>query len=130
MKIIITEEQNKKLFIPRKIDEREKQFLTAIKFDPVIDFMRENDAIITFDMSTSPDEWRWETHDISTTINGKYEYLGNFDKPVMELIKSIAENIEGVFHMWGEISLQDNKLHVTYDYEMISLGRGGKTYQL
>ena len=46
MRIIITEEQKKKLFIPRKIDEREdqlkgeiKKFLNSIKDSFIWDFM-------------------------------------------------------------------------------------------
>ena len=57
MKIIISEEQNKKLFVPRKIDERQKQFLFEIGMDDVIQYLRDNGESIRFVMSTTPDEY-------------------------------------------------------------------------
>jgi hypothetical protein len=47
------------------------------------------------------------------------------------MLLQIAESIEGVYHIWGEISLtNENKLTVSFDYEYSLLGRGEKTYKL
>lgn len=128
MKVIITEEQKKKLFVPRDIDKRQKQYLSEIGMDPVIQYLRDNDTSIRFDMSTTPDEWRWDIHDISDDNSSKE--LWDFDGSIKSLFMNIADGIEGIYHIWGAISVTDDKLNVMYDCEISSLRSGEKTYQL
>lgn len=128
MKIKITEEQNKKLFLPRNIIERQKEFLKIIGMGPVIQYMKDNDTSIHFDMDTSFSEWSWHIHDIS---DGNGNYLENFEKPFRKLFESIGEEIMGVTRMYGEMSItDDNKLFIGLGYEFTNEGGKDITYQL
>ena len=130
MKIIINEDQKKKLFVPRNIDSREKQYLIEIGMDPVIQFLKDKQKSIRFDISTTTDDSRWGVHDISDGSDAE-NTLWSFEEPIYKMLLQIAESIEGVYHIWGEISLtNENKLTVSFDYEYSLLGRGEKTYKL
>lgn len=133
MRIIINEDQKKKLFVPRNIDSREKQFFSEIGMDPVIQYLKDKQTSIRFDISTTPDQWSWDVHDISNG-SSPYESLWDFEKPIYKMLLQIIENIEnieGIYHVWGEISLtNENNLTVSFDYEYSLLGRGEKTYKL
>jgi hypothetical protein len=129
MKIIVTEEQKKKLFVPRRIDEREKEFLKLIGMEPVIQYLKDNDTSISIQMSTTPDDWDWYVHGVFDDISGND--LNDFEKPIKDLFLSIAENIENVFEIGGIISITDkNNLFVSYDYLFSVKKSGDKTYQL
>jgi len=129
MKIIVTEEQKKKLFVPRRIDEREKEFLKLIGMEPVIQYLKDNDTSIRIQMSTTPDDWDWYVHGVFDDISGND--LNDFEKPIKDLFLSIAENIENVFEIGGIISITDkNNLFVSYDYLFSVKKSGDKTYQL
>lgn len=126
---MITEEQKKKLFIPRKIDERDKLFLKEIGMGPVINFLIDKNTDINFDFSTSPDQWDWYCHDISFGFDMKS--LPEFEEPIKNIILNIAETISGVYHIWGSISISlDNELRVSYDYEITKMENGSKVYKL
>ena len=130
MKVIITEEQKKKLFVPKDLDKRDRGYMEIIGMNPVIEYLRETGYPISFDMSTTPDDWSWYIHDISSDFKG-YKYLENFEEPVKKLFMGIADNIENIYHIWGEISItEENKLHVSFDYEISQTKQGYKTYQL
>jgi hypothetical protein len=130
MKIVITEEQKKKLFIPRKIDDRDKQFMTELGMDSALEYLRDYDTSIRFDMSTTPDEWNWFMHGVFDGSNTHRE-LNEFETPVKKLIENIANEIDGIFHIWGDISIiEENKLFISYDYEISQLRNDSKTYQL
>ena len=129
MKIIVTEEQKKKLFVPRRIDEREKEFLKLIGMEPVIQYLKDNDTSISIQMSTTPDDWNWYVHGIFDDVSGNY--LADFEKPIKDLFISIAENIENVYEIGGILSITDeNNLFVEYDYLISLQNSGSKTYQL
>jgi len=129
MKIIVTEEQKKKLFVPRRIDEREKEFLKLIGMEPVIQYLKDNDTSISIQMSTTPGEWKWYVHNIFDDISGND--LNDFEKPIKDLFLSIAQKIENVFEIGGIISITDkNNLFVEYDYLISIQNSGDKTYQL
>ena len=130
MKIIISEDQKKKLFIPRKIDERDKQFMTELGMDPVLQYIRDYETSIRFDMSTTPDEWNWFMHGIFDGSKSNYE-LNEFERPVKKLIEGIANEIYGIFHIWGDIVItKGNELLVSFDYEVSELRNDSKTYKL
>jgi hypothetical protein len=130
MKIVITEEQKKKLFIPRKIDDRDKQFMTELGMDPVLQYIRDYKTSIRFDMSTTPDEWNWFMHGIFDGSKSNYE-LNEFERPVKKLIEGIANEIDGIFHIWGDIVITEgNELLVSFDYEVSQLRSDSKTYKL
>lgn len=131
MKVIITEEQKKKLFIPRKIDERDRQYLSEIGMNPVIQYIKDNGTAIQFDISTTPDEWDWIIHGIFDTNDFSKVMEVKYENPIKKLILDIADNIDGVYHIWGNISINEkNKLFISYDYEISQLKSGDKTYQL
>jgi hypothetical protein len=130
MKIIISEDQKKKLFIPRKIDDRDKQFMTELGMDPVLQYIRDYKTSIRFDMSTTPDEWNWFMHGIFDGSKSNYE-LNEFERPVKKLIEGIANEIDGIFHIWGDIVITEgNELLVSFDYEISQLRSDSKTYKL
>jgi hypothetical protein len=130
MKIIISEDQKKKLFIPRKIDDRDKQFMTELGMDPVLQYIRDYKTSIRFDMSTTPDEWNWFMHGIFDGSKSNYE-LNEFERPVKKLIEGIANEIDGIFHIWGDIVITEgNELLVSFDYEVSELRNDSKTYKL
>jgi hypothetical protein len=130
MKIIISEDQKKKLFIPRKIDDRDKQFMTELGMDPVLQYIRDYKTSIRFDMSTTPDEWNWFMHGIFDGSKSNYE-LNEFERPVKKLIEGIANEIDGIFHIWGDIVITEgNELLVSFDYEVSQLRSDSKTYKL
>jgi hypothetical protein len=130
MKIIISEDQKKKLFIPRKIDDRDKQFMTELGMDPVLQYIRDYETSIRFDMSTTPDEWNWFMHGIFDGSKPNYE-LNEFERPVKKLIEGIANEIYGIFHIWGDIVItKGNELLVSFDYEVSELRNDSKTYKL
>jgi hypothetical protein len=130
MKIIISEDQKKKLFIPRKIDDRDKQFMTELGMDPVLQYIRDYETSIRFDMSTTPDEWNWFMHGIFDGSKANYE-LNEFERPVKKLIEGIANEIYGIFHIWGDIVItKGNELLVSFDYEVSELRNDSKTYKL
>jgi hypothetical protein len=130
MKIIISEDQKKKLFIPRKIDDRDKQFMTELGMDPVLQYIRDYETSIRFDMSTTPDEWNWFMHGIFDGSKSNYE-LNEFERPVKKLIEGIANEIYGIFHIWGDIVItKGNELLVSFDYEVSELRNDSKTYKL
>jgi hypothetical protein len=130
MKIIISEDQKKKLFIPRKIDERDKQFMTELGMDPVLQYIRDYETSIRFDMSTTPDEWNWYMHGVFDGGNTHRE-LYEFETPVYKLIEGIADQIDGIFHIWGDIVItKGNELLVSFDYEVSELRNDSKTYKL
>ena len=91
MKIIITEEQKKKLFIPRKIDEREyqlkgeiKKFLISIKDSFIWDFLGSITA--SYDFESDYDDVSY------TDIDGKYLDMRRVGvKPYEILIKKYGE---------------------------------------
>ena len=129
MKIIVTEEQKKKLFVPRRIDEREKEYLKLIGMEPVIQYLKDNDTSISIQMSTPPDDWNWYSHGVFDDNSG--EVLDEFEKPIKDLFISIAENIENVYEIGGILSITDeNNLFVEYDYLISTQNSGSKTYQL
>ena len=132
MKIVITEEQKKKLFIPRKIDDRDKQFLSEIGMNSVIQYIKDNETTIQFDMSTSPDEWNWFMHGIFDTSDYSKSMGNEYEKPIKSLILNIMEDVEdGMFHIWGDISItEENELFISYDYEITIMKTGDKTYKL
>jgi hypothetical protein len=91
MKIIITEEQKKKLFIPRRIDERNEQlkgeikkFLNSIKDSFIWDFIGNISVSYNFESGYE---------DISyNDINGKYLSMHRFGmKPYDILIEKYGE---------------------------------------
>ena len=132
MKIIITEDQKKKLFIPRKIDERDRQFLSEIGMDPVLQYMIDNKTEIQFDMSTLPDEWRWDVNGIFDTSDYSKPLYHQYEKPIKDLILNMLEEQEdGIFHVWGYISItEENELFINFDYEITIMKTGSKTYKL
>jgi hypothetical protein len=129
MKIIVTEEQKKKLFIPRKIDEREKEYLKLIGMEPVIQYLKDNDTSITIQITTNIDDWNWYSHGVFDDNSG--EVLDEFEKPIKDLVTSIAENIENITEIGAVLSITDkNDLYVSYDYIISLQNSGDKTYQL
>jgi hypothetical protein len=129
MKIIVTEEQKKKLFIPRKIDEREKEFLKLIGMEPVIQYLKDNDTSITVQMSRDHNEWYWHVHSVFDDNTGGD--LDNFEKPIKDLFISITSSIENIYQIGGILSITDeNNLLVEYDYLIGVEKSGDKTYQL
>jgi len=129
MKIIVTEEQKKKLFIPRKIDEREKEFLKLIGMEPVIQYLKDNDTSITVQMSRDHNEWYWHVHSVFDDNTGGD--LDNFEKPIKDLFISITSSIENIYQIGGILSITDeNNLLVEYDYLIGVEKSGNKTYQL
>jgi hypothetical protein len=130
MKIIISENQKKKLFIPRRIDERDRQYLSEIGMNPVLQYIKDNETSVRFDMSTTPDEWNWYMHGVFDGGNTHRE-LYEFETPVYKLIEGIADQIDGIFHIWGDISItEENKLFISFDYEVSELRNDSKTYKL
>jgi len=130
MKIIISEDQKKKLFIPRRIDERDRQYLSEIGMNPVLQYIKDNETSVRFDMSTTPDEWNWYMHGVFDGGNNHRE-LYEFETPVYKLIEGIADRIDGIFHIWGDIDItEENKLLVSFDYEVSELRNDSKTYKL
>jgi hypothetical protein len=130
MKIIISEDQKKKLFIPRRIDERDRQYLSEIGMNPVLQYIKDNETSVRFDMSTTPDEWNWYLHGVFDGGKSYYE-LNEFETPVKKLIEGIANEIDGIFHIWGDISItEENKLFISFDYEVSELRNDSKTYKL
>jgi hypothetical protein len=122
--------KKKKLFIPRKIDDRDKQFMTELGMDPVLQYIRDYKTSIRFDMSTTPDEWNWFMHGIFDGSKSNYE-LNEFERPVKKLIEGIANEIDGIFHIWGDIVITEgNELLVSFDYEVSQLRSDSKTYKL
>ncbi len=129
MKIIVTEEQKKKLFVPRRIDEREKEYLKLIGMEPVIQYLKDNDTSITIQMTTDRDDWNWYSHGVFDDNSG--EVLDEFEKPIKDLVTSIAENIENITEIGAVLSITDkNDLYVSYDYIISLQNSGDKTYQL
>jgi hypothetical protein len=129
MKIIVTEEQKKKLFVPRRIDEREKEYLKLIGMEPVIQYLKDNDTSITIQITTNIDDWNWYSHGVFDDNSG--EVLDEFEKPIKDLVKSIAENIENITEIGAVLSITDkNDLYVSYDYIISLQNSGDKTYQL
>jgi hypothetical protein len=129
MKIIVTEEQKKKLFIPRKIDEREKEFLKLIGMEPVIQYLKDNDTSITVQMSRDHNEWYWHVHSVFDDNTGGD--LDEFEKPIKDLFISITSSIENIYQIGGILSITDeNNLLVEYDYLIGVEKSGDKTYQL
>jgi hypothetical protein len=129
MKIIVTEEQKKKLFVPRRIDEREKEFLKLIGMEPVIQYLKDNDTSITIQITTNIDDWNWYSHGVFDDNSG--EVLDEFEKPIKDLVTSIAENIENITEIGAVLSITDkNDLYVSYDYIISLQNSGDKTYQL
>ena len=129
MKIIVTEEQKKKLFIPRRIDEREKEFLKLIGMEPVIQYLKDNDTSITIQMSRDHNEWYWHVHSVFDDNTGGD--LDNFEKPIKDLFISITGSIENIYQIGGILSITDeNNLLVEYDYLIGVEKSGDKTYQL
>jgi hypothetical protein len=130
MKIIISEDQKKKLFIPRRIDERDRQYLSEIGMNPVLQYIKDNETSVRFDMSTTPDEWNWYLRGVFDGGNTHRE-LYEFETPVKKLIEGIANGIDGIFHIWGDIDItEENKLLVSFDYEVSELRNDSKTYKL
>jgi len=130
MKIIISEDQKKKLFIPRRIDERDRQYLSEIGMNPVLQYIKDNETSVRFDMSTTPDEWNWYLRGVFDGGNTHRE-LYEFETPVKKLIEGIANKIDGIFHIWGDIDItEENKLLVSFDYEVSELRNDSKTYKL
>jgi hypothetical protein len=129
MKIIVTEEQKKKLFIPRKIDEREKEYLKLIGMEPVIQYLKDNDTSITVQMSRDHNEWYWHVHSVFDDNTGGD--LDEFEKPIKDLFISITSSIENIYQIGGILSITDeNNLLVEYDYLIGVEKSGDKTYQL
>jgi hypothetical protein len=104
MKIIITEEQKKKLFIPRKIDERDEQlkgeikkFLISIKDSFIWDFLGSVRASYDFES---------DYEDISyTDIDGTYLHMSRVGvKPYDILIKKYGEEKA------NEMTIEFNKI--------------------
>jgi hypothetical protein len=130
MKIIISEDQKKKLFIPKNIDERDRQYLSEIGMNSVLQYIKDNKTSIRFDMSTNPDEWDWFMHGVFDGGN-TYRELNEFETPVKKLIEGIANEINGIFHIWGDIDItEENKLLVSFNYEVSELRNDSKTYKL
>jgi hypothetical protein len=129
MKIIVTEEQKKKLFVPRRIDEREKEFLKLIGMEPVIQYLKDNDTSITVQMSRDHNEWYWHVHSVFDDNTGGD--LDEFEKPIKDLFISITSSIENIYQIGGILSITDeNNLLVEYDYLIGVEKSGDKTYQL
>jgi len=129
MKIIVTEEQKKKLFVPRRIDEREKEYLKLIGMEPVIQYLKDNDTSITTQMSRDHNEWYWHVHSVFDDNTGGD--LDNFEKPIKDLFISITSSIENIYQIGGILSITDeNNLLVEYDYLIGVEKSGDKTYQL
>jgi len=129
MKIIVTEEQKKKLFVPRRIDEREKEYLKLIGMEPVIQYLKDNDTSITVQMSRDHNEWYWHVHSVFDDNTGGD--LDNFEKPIKDLFISITSSIENIYQIGGILSITDeNNLLVEYDYLIGVEKSGDKTYQL
>jgi hypothetical protein len=127
MKIIITEEQKKKLFIPRKIDERDEQlkgeikkFLISIKDSFIWDFLGSVRASYDFESDYEHyDVFGLENTWISQTaidnilnknysIEQKIEFNIISDK-INDFIIGLLDN-EGytVLYGWGEITNKGN----------------------
>jgi hypothetical protein len=50
---------------------------------------------------------------------------------VKKLIEGIANEIDGIFHIWGDIVITEgNELLVSFDYEVSQLRSDSKTYKL
>jgi hypothetical protein len=129
MKIIVTEEQKKKLFVPRRIDEREKEYLKLIGMEPVIQYLKDNDTSITVQMSRDHNEWYWHVHSVFDDNTGGD--LDEFEKPIKDLFISITSSIENIYQIGGILSITDeNNLLVEYDYLIGVEKSGDKTYQL
>jgi hypothetical protein len=127
MKIIITEEQKKKLFVPRLIDERDKLFLKEIGMNPIIDYLKDNGEQLDFDMITEYNDWEWEIYVFD--VNG--EEIDEFKKPVLTLLTEIVSDYKGVFHVNGQLSINDsNELYVSFNYDFTTSDSDDKTYKL
>ena len=141
MKIIITEEQKKKLFIPRKIDERDEQlkgeikkFLISIKDSFIWDFLGE--IRVSYDFES-------DYEDISyADIDGTYLHMSRVGvKPYDILIekygKERAEEMSIEFNKISDkiqdfvVGLLDNEGYtVTYGLgEIINKGNGNLEYK-
>ncbi len=70
MKIIITEEQKKKLFIPRKLSGEESRWADWNKMQPIVDGVRINQ----YDINTGIKQGYWEKYH----SNGQLNYKGSF----------------------------------------------------
>ena len=127
MKIIITEEQKKKLFIPRKIDERDEQlkgeikkFLNSIKDSFIWDFLGSVRASYDFESDYEHyDVFGLEETYISQTaidnilnknysVEQKIEFNKIIDK-IKDFVIGLLDN-EGytVLYGWGEIINKGN----------------------
>ena len=130
MKIIITEDQKKKLFIPRKIDEREEQlkgeikkFLISIKDSFIWDFLGR--IVVSYDFQSDHDDIEYSDLDdsylsetgINNILNDKYgkekgrEMKIEFNK-VSDMINNFILNILSgggdITFAWGEINNNGN----------------------
>lgn len=131
MKIVITEEQKKKLFIPRKLDERDKIFFKEIKFTPILDVLK-NGGTLLFEMSTPYYSWDWDVVLCELSDgNGNDINLPNMFSPVKDLlIRIVNETDEGVIVIKGGMEVNDNKLEIEYTVDKVITGSGMKTYNL
>jgi hypothetical protein len=133
MKIIITEEQNKKLFIPRRLDNRDSEFLKLIGFETVIKHIQTNGEI-EFSMFTHHDDWDWEfSHldDVNYTAN-----INDIEKPVRDLLMNIISQLVisdngTIISISGIIRLTDNnELDVDFEYNVTRTYDDKRTYKL
>jgi hypothetical protein len=140
MRIIITEEQQKKLFIPRKIDEREEQlkgeikkFLNSIKDSFIWDFLSE--IKVTYEHESDYEDI------IYTGIDGKDLNMPTINYTYIKLIdiygKEKAKEMSIEFNKTSDkikdfvIGLLDNEGYtVLYGWgEIINKGNGNLEYK-
>jgi len=71
MRIIITEEQKKKLFIPRKLSGEDSRWSEWNKEQPIIDGVKTNQ----YNINTGKKEGYWETYDRDGNLASKGNYV-------------------------------------------------------
>jgi len=128
MKIMITEDQKKKLFIPRKIDERKEQYKNQIK--KYLDKIKDYDIwdyISTIEYTYNSETGR---HNSVLYDKNNQPYYGNFfQRSLYENARELNKMVEEIITFLENNTLlnDDNILFVRS--EIINLGDGKLEYK-
>jgi hypothetical protein len=124
------------MFKPRNMDSRERQYLTQMGMDPIIELLNKDGGYINFLMDTAPDEYNWG-------IQYAYFYVGNKTVSNLSLdsnyymgIKNLIidyleqEIAESVYSVEGQISINNGELCLTLSMEYEAYLSEEKSYKL
>lgn len=136
VKEILKEEEKKNMFKPRNLESRERQYLTQMGMNPIIELLNKDGGYIDFLMTTSLDEYNWSVDYVYFYVGNKPESnLGldsNYYRGIKNLILNYLENdvSESVYSVEGQISINNGELSLTLNMEYTAYLSEEKSYKL